>query len=274
MMEQAHSPRVRGRSGWSYEETAALFDEARRADQEGRSIKSVFDRVATITGRKPNSIRNYYYSKLKENHELGKITFVPFTEEEVSSLMKTMLTEQAKGRSVRGIAMELGGGDKKSMLRFQNKYRSVVRSNPDYVKSLMEELKSSGMPSFDPFVEKRPGKKRDISVIMAELVENLSTFGVDAENFFSILNTFAKNAAGKNPGIQSAETTEAIRKRDREISSLTEEISALKRENEAIKKELSDIVELNKSFAEKDGLDRISGLAEYVGSVQRLISGQ
>lgn len=270
-MEQATTQRVHTRSGWSSQETDTLFDEAKRADKEGRPIKSVFEKVALMTGRKPNSIRNYYYSKLKENNELGKITFVPFSEDEVDMLMKKMLKEQAKGRSVRGIAMEMGEGDKKSMLRYQNKYRSMVRSNPEYVRSLMEDLKLDGMPAFDPFVAKRPGRKRDISAVMAELCENLLMFGVDAENFFSMLNTFAKNAADKAGGL---EQPEAIKKKDQEIASLKEEASALLLENERLKAELSEIIKLNRSFADKDGLDRLSSLAEYVGSVQQFVNRQ
>ena len=51
-----------GRSGWSDEETRALMDAAHRARAAGRPLREVFDAAAFRTGRKPNSIRNYYYA--------------------------------------------------------------------------------------------------------------------------------------------------------------------------------------------------------------------
>ena len=51
-----------GRSGWSDEETRALMDAAHRARAAGRPLREVFDAAAFKTGRKPNSIRNYYYA--------------------------------------------------------------------------------------------------------------------------------------------------------------------------------------------------------------------
>ena len=97
MVELSRRPRAKG--GWTEEETRALFEEARIADSEGRSVKSVFDKMSEMTGRKPNSIRNYYYLKLRESGEHTKTAFVPFGDEEVSMLLKEMLTGQATGRA-------------------------------------------------------------------------------------------------------------------------------------------------------------------------------
>ena len=143
------SENARVHSGWSEEETNTLFAEAKTAGLEGRPIKSVFDKVALLTGRKPNSIRNYYYLKLRENEEFGRTKFVPFTDEEAHTLMRTILLEQGKGRSVRSIAMELGGGDKKAMLRYQNKYRSILRNDTVYVSKLVQEIREEGLEPND-----------------------------------------------------------------------------------------------------------------------------
>lgn len=48
-------------------------------------------------------------------------------------LLETVLHGQAQGMSVRSITMQMGGGDKKAMLRYQNKYRSLVKNNPEAV---------------------------------------------------------------------------------------------------------------------------------------------
>ena len=52
-----------GRNGWSEQETEELMEQARRAREEGRPLREVFEATAFRTGRKPNSIRNYYYAR-------------------------------------------------------------------------------------------------------------------------------------------------------------------------------------------------------------------
>ena len=80
---QAARP-IRGpHGGWQKQEIDALRQSIQAAEQSGESLRSVFDRMSRQLGRKPNSIRNYYYLKLKENDDLGKTSFVPFQEEEV-----------------------------------------------------------------------------------------------------------------------------------------------------------------------------------------------
>ena len=76
MIELSRTPRAKG--GWTEEETRTLFEEAKVAGSEGRSVKSVFDKMSELTGRKPNSIRNYYYLKLRESGATTKTAFVPF----------------------------------------------------------------------------------------------------------------------------------------------------------------------------------------------------
>ncbi len=58
-MEQAIS-RTGRRSGWTEAETRMLWETADEAQQQGLPLKAVFERIAEQTGRRPNSIRNYY----------------------------------------------------------------------------------------------------------------------------------------------------------------------------------------------------------------------
>ncbi len=66
----------------------------------------------------------------------------PLVKEELRTLVETMLLGQAEGKSVRSIAFALGKGDKKSMLRYQNKYRGLLRSNPGILKPCFWNCKS------------------------------------------------------------------------------------------------------------------------------------
>ena len=55
---------------------------------------------------------------------------MPFTEPEVEQLVENVLRGRAKGQSVRACLQELSGGDHSLMLRYQNKYRSVLKNRP------------------------------------------------------------------------------------------------------------------------------------------------
>jgi hypothetical protein len=147
-------------SGWKPNEIELLKEEIRKADIEGRPLKNVFDNIAKRTGRKPNSIRNFYYIQAKkENSIQGRVcSFVSFSENETVELIKFILISIAKGRSVRSCAFELGG-DKKGMLRFQNKYRSVIKNSPGLVKKIMEDLEGEGAQYLNPYLDKNAQKK-------------------------------------------------------------------------------------------------------------------
>lgn len=51
------------KGGWTQQEDRLLLSAAQSARQDGRALRSVFEDVAAQTGRKPNSIRNYYYER-------------------------------------------------------------------------------------------------------------------------------------------------------------------------------------------------------------------
>ena len=112
------------RSGWSEAETRMLWETADEAQQQGLPLRAVFERIAEQTGRRPNSIRNYYYAQVRERGEGQQppARFVPFAPEEVDWLMEQVLVARAAGQSVRSCLQKLAGGDHSLMLRYQNKY--------------------------------------------------------------------------------------------------------------------------------------------------------
>lgn len=246
-----NTTRLHTHSGWTPEETELLFKEAAAAEESGASVKSVFDKVAFATGRKPNSIRNYYYLKMKENSDLARASFVPFTQEEVDALLRTMLQKQADGRSVRGIAMELGGGDKKAMLRYQNKYRSMVRTDPKHVRAIMNQLRAEGAACIDPFVRRR--KPHDLSAVISELLENFSRAGVDPEPLFTELLMLSR------------------RELDDRTEELLQELSAAKRENMSLREHCGALSSVCRSFLGKNSTERISALNDYVAELEKIM---
>lgn len=153
----------RGRIGWTQQEEELLFSEIEGSESTGRPLKKVFDAVAEKTGRKPNSIRNYYYARIKEKDlsttALHAGAFVPFTEEEIHALLRTVLSAQANGISVRACTMSMGDGDNRAMLRYQNKYRALLKNRPKLVEQVVNELRSEGV-DFDPYGVKNAKKQK------------------------------------------------------------------------------------------------------------------
>ena len=155
-MEQAIAKTGR-RSGWSESENKLLWETADEAQQQGLPLKAVFEQIARQTGRRPNSIRNYYYAQVRsrEDGQLPAARFVPFTQPEVDWLMEQVLIARAEGQSVRACLQKLSGGDHSLMLRYQNKYRAVIKSRPDYVRGIVDRLNSQGVACDTPQVNHR-----------------------------------------------------------------------------------------------------------------------
>ena len=116
-MEQAFA-RAGKRSGWSEAENQLLWETAEEAQHQGLPLKVVFERIAEQTGRRPNSIRNYYYAQVREQGgDQHPARFTPFTQQEVDWLMEQVLIARAAGQSVRACLQKLSGGDHSLMLR-------------------------------------------------------------------------------------------------------------------------------------------------------------
>lgn len=141
------------KNGWRAEETKLLALAAQKAHEQGTSLRSVFEDIGIQLGRKPNSVRNYYYLQLRENGDFSvrrAEPFVLFEEAEVEALVRQVILAQSRGESVRSCVLALSGGDKTVMLRYQNKYRSVLRKKPEMIRRICEELKQEGIPCIDP----------------------------------------------------------------------------------------------------------------------------
>lgn len=149
---------INRRSGWSDYENRLLWETADEAQQQGLPLKAVFERISEKTGRRPNSIRNYYYAQVRQREGDGAhaARFVPFTQDEVDELMEKVLRARTAGQSVRSCLQDISGGDHSLMLRYQNKYRSVIKNRPEYVQKLVDELNAQGIECSAPQVNHRP----------------------------------------------------------------------------------------------------------------------
>ena len=141
-------PRHAGKPGWQEAETARLFSAVREANAAGAPLRSVFESLSGDLGRKPNSIRNYYYACLRQQPEAASRApaFRPFTPEETHELLRQVLMARGQGISVRACVMALAHGSHSQMLRYQNKYRTVLKTRPELIAQVCQELKQEGLP--------------------------------------------------------------------------------------------------------------------------------
>lgn len=144
---------------WTIAETVELFTLCENARKSGDSLSTAFRVMADKTSRSVNSVRNYYYSQAKTFELVPEVAerlgikhaavererFVPFTDNEVRKLIENVLIAKGEGKSVRRAIFEMANGDAKTALRYQNKYRSALKSHRELVDEIAADLKRRGV---------------------------------------------------------------------------------------------------------------------------------
>ncbi len=255
-------------AGWSSGEDALLFERATTAQAEGRPLKAVFDDVARETGRRPNSVRNYYYARVKQGGEAGyrhAPAFVPFTEPETRALLEAVLAAQAAGESVRACTLRLGSGDQSAMLRYQNKYRSLIRSKPALVQSVLADMAGRGVPAFDPYAAapaRRTGRPRKharpLARTAADVVARLEQVdGLDVQALLNALGTLALQAVR---GTAAPEPTEA--------KALYRQLAQQQQRYDALCAAFRALVRVNADFLRQAAVVRTNDLTDYLHALE------
>lgn len=137
-------------NGYTKEEAESLVRFVCEGKGQGKTLTRIFEEYAVKAGRAKGSVRNYYYSLLKNSDDravreilagtdlkAGEVR--PFTDEETDRILKAILAAKSKGVSVRRAVLSLADGDDKLMLRYQNKYRNIMSKQPERIEKLMKE---------------------------------------------------------------------------------------------------------------------------------------
>lgn len=264
------------RTGWKDNEKLMLWDEVKKAQKIGAPLKRVFETVARQTGRKPNSVRNYYYMKVKETGEIEQkpSTFVQFSKEEIYALLRTLLAAGARGESIRGASLKLAGGNKTLMLRYQNKYRSLIKSARPLVEMVMADMEQDGEKFMNPYETAKTGAVRENRYIPDSVARALSGADVDVKAFFKGLAKIASLAAA---GAQAEQELQMLEARSENIMKENAALSASVRElNTKLKKEMErsvkaqtlyqQIMKLNAAAPELQNIESLAGLGEVLGA--------
>ena len=150
-------------NGYTEEEAAGLIEYIYSGRNAGKTLSYLFETYGRAHSRAKGSVRNYYYAFLKKQDDervkrilagkdLRAGTVRPFTEEETDGMLRAIFRERAKGYSVRRAIMHAADGDAKKMLRMQNKYRNLLKKQPE---RLERAAKEAGVPAGSEFLQRR-----------------------------------------------------------------------------------------------------------------------
>ncbi len=178
-------------NGYTREEAKELVDYIAAGKREGKALSYLFASFGKTHGRAKGSVRNYYYTLLKQRGDERVVRLLDgtnlsvekiraFSEEETDAVLRSILAEKAKGLSVRRAIRNITAGDEKLTLRLQNKYRNLLKKQPERVRKVAESL---GMPpSAAPVLRmNKTALQRRLEEEIDALVERL-TEGLKAEN--------------------------------------------------------------------------------------------
>ena len=175
-------------NGYTKEEAKALIDYIAEGKKNGKALSYLFASFGKEHGRAKGSVRNYYYTLLKQRSDervvrlldgtnLSVDKIYAFTPAETDEALKSILTEKAKGMSVRKAIQNVAAGDDKLMLRLQNKYRNLLKKEPERVKQMahslgIDEPLSLQKPQSKSLLHRR--LEEEINSLLARLLSNLT----------------------------------------------------------------------------------------------------
>lgn len=129
-------------------------------ERKNKSLSEMFESYGMAIGKAKGTVRNMYYALAKyckehpefcTQHLGGKAIkvekIVEFDKDEERELVKKIFLAKKEGRSARSVITELAGGDMKTALRFQNKFRNAVKHNTRLVAEVISEIRSDDSQS-------------------------------------------------------------------------------------------------------------------------------
>ncbi len=155
--------------GWTKKERKELMRTVVEKKSNGLPIRCAFEEFAKKSARKPDSVRNYYYACLAAAdfypEGITKKEVNVFTQKEAERLVCDILRLCAQGSSVKGAISRLTG-DSKKRLRYQNKFRSLVKAKSPIVFAAMEKQKESSL-YYNPFTKKVVEIEKSIKTLVS-----------------------------------------------------------------------------------------------------------
>ncbi|MBR1925611.1 MAG: hypothetical protein IJ837_02020 [Clostridia bacterium] len=228
--------------------------------------------------RQKYSVRNYFY-KLKKlikddknfikifnikDSDVQKVFFRHFKDEDSKKLLFQILPIDGQ-KSVREACLKLAKNDVCLMLRYQNKYRNIIKNQKDEVIKVMNELKNNNIKTRNPY-----NKNKIIEMPKAKKVLS----DEDIKSLFMGLCKLIKNNVEVD--VQNKEQTKKVdynqklklaliqnRRKDFLIEELKNENQKLKEEFKILEKNLFNLKTNIKSTDELKNSDKMKKLKQF-----------
>ncbi len=201
-----------------------LLARASEVKARGGSLSKVFEDFAGKTGRAKGSVRNIYYSTLQEmagddeyrremlcGNKIEVARIIGFEDAESDLLLRKILTGATFGKSVRRAIYEMTDNPKLA-LRYQNKYRNLLKFDRQRVLRIRQEIIEDYGKCYEPYKQKDGEDlsliklKQEINVLYdkiasgvkqenKELRERVKLLENENSRLQSLLNANGKNSA-------------------------------------------------------------------------------
>ena len=180
--------------GFSETQTKELIKLCDSKKSQGDGLLSAFKEFANKYDRAMGSVRNYYYKTIKQSGSeklRKKLGITPklmpafikeFNKAEERDLLLGVLTGISQGKSCRAVFMEMSQGNQKLALRYQNKYRNLLKDNRAFVEEMVEVVKCKNGYCKNPYYkEKSDERLKELENKVDELLKSVY-FSLQTEN--------------------------------------------------------------------------------------------
>ncbi len=263
---------------WKDEEVLKLFNHIESCTKKGQCLTKAFKSYAQISGRKPNSVRNYYYAELLnlEQDEKRRKTFgidiskhqkvMPkfFSKEEIESQIFEIVRLYNEGYSIRKACLKLANGNIDEMVRLQNKYRTLLKKQPQLIASFEQKLKNEG---------------KELKTVLPENVismPNRKTKLSDSEinslflGLVKLIKNHAKQEVAGTLQKQNQLANQELRKmmvsiseKEHEIQKLRNSFELLKNENKKFEKKIHELRSENAKLIQGKSSKKLNSFRQF-----------
>lgn len=251
-------------SKWKDSEVKSLFNCITKIKEKNTSLLEGFKEFAKKTKRKANSVRNYYYLEiedLKNNPERAKRLGIDlslhniqnperFSKQQTEKLVMDILRLKCLGVSVRKACLQLANNCPENMLRYQNKFRSVVKKDKVLYDKCLINLKKMGLSEAKKpeksgniiYMKKTQERKitdDDINSLFLGLVKLVKRRAIESAER---KNEFGDSNNGLNQNlIKLAKLEKVIQDKEVQLQKEREKIEIIKEENFRLKTQIASL---------------------------------
>ncbi len=181
--------------GFSDSEAKKFINFIKKGVQDGKDLTKLFKEYSLVSGRAQGSLRNYYYKTVNDCKKDSKLktklgvtsemypTFIKaFNESEEESLLKEVLLGLGNGKSVRSTISKLANNNECLALRYQNKYRNLLRDKREFVMQVASTIKDKNGINVNPYENTVFNKEYDSYEEQLESLIKKLIFTIKQEN--------------------------------------------------------------------------------------------